>query len=134
MRIFSRDARRNTGLELLADLGGFELAAMAGFMLGAARARLPVVLDGVVTNAAALAAERLAPGVRDYLLASHGSTEPGAQVALESLRLRPLLSLGMRLGEGSGAALGLSLLKTSVDVALQMATLASVLERLGGER
>jgi nicotinate-nucleotide--dimethylbenzimidazole phosphoribosyltransferase len=104
---------------------------MAGFMIGAAQRRLPVVLDGVVTNAAALIAVKLAPGVHDYLLAAHGSTEPGAHVALEAMRLRPLLALGMRLGEGSGAALGLSLLKTSVDVCLGMATLESVITRAG---
>ncbi len=128
-RALARKAPRASGIELLRDLGGFELAAMAGLMLGAAERRLPVVLDGVVTNAAALAALRLAPNVRDYLVAAHGSTEPGANFALEALGLRPLLSLDMRLGEGSGAALGLALLRTSVDTMLDMATLESVLAR-----
>jgi nicotinate-nucleotide--dimethylbenzimidazole phosphoribosyltransferase len=117
------------GLSLLAELGGFELAALAGFMLGAARRRLPVVLDGVVTNAAALAAVRIDPGLAPYLIAAHGSTEPGAHVALEALGVRPLLELGMRLGEGSGAVLGLSLLKSSVELLLRMVTLESILAR-----
>ncbi len=130
-RALARSGCREGGLALLADLGGFELAAMAGLMLGAAERRVPVVLDGVVTNAAALAAVRIAPNVADYLVAAHGSTEPGARVALESLRLRPLLSLDMRLGEGSGAALGLSLLKTAVELMLEMQTLDHVIARAG---
>jgi len=117
------------GSSLLRELGGFELAALAGFMIGAASRRLPVVLDGVVTNAAALAAVRLEPRLQPFLLAAHGSTEPGAHVALEALGLRPLLSLGMRLGEGSGAVLGLSLLKSSVELLRGMVTLESILSR-----
>lgn len=119
------------GVSLLTELGGFELAAMAGFMLGSATRRLPIVLDGVVTNAAALAAVRIDPALKPYLIAAHGSTEPGAKVALEALDLQPLLSFGMRLGEGSGAVLGLSLLKSAVELLLGMVPLASALSRGG---
>jgi len=119
------------GLRILAELGGFEVAAMVGFILEAARSRTPVVLDGVVTNAAALVAVELMPTARDFMLASHGSTEPGARVACDKLGLSPLLQLSMRLGEGSGAALGLVLLRSAVDVMLQMSTLDATIERAG---
>lgn len=110
---------------VLAALGGLEIAALVGCMLEAARLRVPVVLDGVVTNAAALAAAALEPHVVGYLLASHESPEPGARAALERLKLRPLLSLDMRLGEGTGACLGLALLRTAVLTQAAMATFAT---------
>src|SRR2546421_455737 len=96
-------------LAVLAARGGLEIAALAGFMLESARRRLPVVLDGVVTNAAALVAAALDPAVGGYLLASHVSAEPGAAIALAALGLRPLLDLGLRLGEGTGAVLAMHL-------------------------
>jgi nicotinate-nucleotide--dimethylbenzimidazole phosphoribosyltransferase len=112
-------------LELLAALGGLEIAAMVGFVLQAARQRIPVVLDGVVTNAAALVARSMAPTVVGHLLASHRSAEPGATVALDRLGLTPLLDLGMRLGEGTGAVLGMHLLRTAVAAQHSMATFAT---------
>src|SRR5262249_49120819 len=87
--------------------------------------RLAVVLDGFVTNAAALVAARIDRRVRDFLLASHASPEPGASIALALLELRPLFELGMRLGEGTGAALGVGLLRTAVNAELSMATFAT---------
>lgn len=133
-RALARGAHRPMdGLCLLTELGGLEIAAMTGFMLGCASHRLPVVLDGVVTNAAALVAARIDPAVKAFLIAAHGSTEPGAAVALEALELRPLLSFGMRLGEGSGAVLGLSLLRSAAAL-LGMATLESVLSRASNAR
>ena len=117
------DARDPIGV--LAAVGGLEIAAVAGCALEAARQRVPIVLDGFVTNAAALAAVRLDPEVRSYLLASHASTERGARFALEALRLEPLLELGMRLGEGTGAVLGISLLRAAVTTLLSMATFAT---------
>ncbi|MDX2054753.1 MAG: nicotinate-nucleotide--dimethylbenzimidazole phosphoribosyltransferase [Polyangiaceae bacterium] len=122
---------RVNALTLLTELGGFEVAAMVGFILEAARRRTPVVLDGVVTGAAALVAAELVPNVRRFLLASHGSTEPGARVVNDRLALNPLLEFSMRLGEGSGAALGISLLRSAVDVMLQMSTLDAAIERAG---
>ena len=109
----------------LVAVGGLEIAALVGCALEAARLRVPVVLDGFVTNAAALVAVRIDPTLRDYLLAAHVSPEPGARVALAELRIAPLLDLGMRLGEGTGAALAIALLRTAVHTQLAMATFAT---------
>jgi nicotinate-nucleotide--dimethylbenzimidazole phosphoribosyltransferase len=110
---------------VLAALGGLEIAALVGCMLEAAQHGVPVVLDGVVSNAAALIAAALAPNVVGYLLAAHESTEPGARVALDHLKLRPLLQLDLRLGEGTGACLAVALLRTAVLTQLSMATFAT---------
>ncbi len=109
----------------LAAVGGLEIAAIAGLVLRAAALRIPVVLDGFVTNAAALAAQAIDPAVVGYLLASHASPEPGARLALERLGLRPVLSLDMRLGEGTGALLALELVASAVTLQAQMATFAT---------
>lgn len=110
---------------LLAKLGGFEIGAMAGLMIGAAAARVPVVLDGLISTAAALVAVRLVPAVRDYLVAGHASVEPGHRLALAWLGLEPLLDLGLRLGEGAGALLALPLLDAAMRTLQEMATFSS---------
>lgn len=112
-------------LEVLATLGGLEIAALAGFMVGGAAARVPVLLDGVIAAAAALVARALVPEVAGYLFAGHRSSEPGAAVALRHLRLEPLLDLELRLGEGTGACLALPLLQASARVLAEMATFDS---------
>jgi len=112
-------------LAVLAAVGGLEHAALAGFMLGAAALRTPVVLDGVIACAAALAARAMAPDVVDCLVAGHLSTEPGARRALDALGLRPLLDLGLRLGEGSGAALALPVVAAAARVLRDVATFDS---------
>ena len=112
-------------LAVLAAVGGLEHAALAGFMLGGAALRVPVVLDGVIACAAALAARALAPDVVDCLIAGHVSTEPGARRALSALGLRPLLDLDMRLGEGSGAALALPIVAAAARVLRDVATFDS---------
>jgi len=112
-------------LAVLAAVGGLEHAALAGFMLGAAALRTPVVLDGVIACAAALAARALAPDVVDCLVAGHMSTEPGARRALTALGLRPLLDLDMRLGEGSGAALAVPVVQAAARVLRDVATFDS---------
>jgi nicotinate-nucleotide--dimethylbenzimidazole phosphoribosyltransferase len=112
-------------LGVLAALGGLEIAALVGCMNEAARHGVPVVLDGLVSNAAALVAVRLEPNVGSYLLAAHESTEPGARAALAHLNLEPLLKLDLRLGEGTGACLGVALLRTAVHTQLSMATFAT---------
>lgn len=112
---------------VLAAVGGVEQAVLAGLLLGAARRRLPVVLDGVTGVAAGLAAVALAPAVSGYLIAAHAGAEPGIRVGLDRLGLVPLLDLGMALGEGTGAALALPLLRASVTVMTDMATLESLL-------
>lgn len=112
-------------LGVLAAVGGLEHAALAGFILGGAAQRVPVVLDGVIACAAALAARAFAPDVAGRLIAGHLSTEPGARRALEALGLRPLLDLGLRLGEGSGAVLALPVVATAARVLRDMATFDS---------
>lgn len=111
-------------LDVLAKVGGFEIGGLAGAILGAAAHRVPVVLDGFITGAAALIAVGLAPQVRDYLIAAHRSVEVGHPLVLEHLGLRPLLDLDMRLGEGTGAALGIYLVEAAVRILNQMATFA----------
>jgi nicotinate-nucleotide--dimethylbenzimidazole phosphoribosyltransferase len=109
-------------LAVLASIGGLEIAALAGFVVGGAAARVPVVVDGVIALAGALVAEALAPGAVAYCVAGHRSTEPGATAALAHLGLEPLLDLGLRLGEGTGACLALPLLQASARLLREMAT------------
>jgi nicotinate-nucleotide--dimethylbenzimidazole phosphoribosyltransferase len=110
-------------LGTLAALGGLEHAALAGLMLGAAAAGVPVILDGVSACAAALAARALAPASAGYLVAGHRSTEPGASTALAALGMEPLLDLGMRLGEATGALLAVPLVRAAAAALAGMATL-----------
>ena len=109
-------------LGLLRCCGGADLAAMAGFCAQAAVRRTPLLLDGMAVTAAALAAERLAPGARQWWQAGHRSTEPGHALALAALELDPILDLHMRLGEGSGAAVALPVLRAAVAALSSMAT------------
>jgi nicotinate-nucleotide--dimethylbenzimidazole phosphoribosyltransferase len=117
---------------VLAGLGGFEIAALVGVIVGAAGSRLPLVLDGFITGAAALVACALQPNVSLRLLAGHRSVEPGHAIVLERLGLRPLLELEMRLGEGTGAALAMGLIVAAAAVRDGMATFdeAAVSDRL----
>jgi nicotinate-nucleotide--dimethylbenzimidazole phosphoribosyltransferase len=110
---------------VLAAVGGFELAFLCGVALEAAAARLVVVLDGFIVGAAALVAARLSPAVTGSMIAAHVSTEPGHRRVLQALGLEPLLDLGLRLGEGSGATLALPLLSASVAILEEMATFES---------
>ncbi|MGF2950736.1 nicotinate-nucleotide--dimethylbenzimidazole phosphoribosyltransferase [Mycobacterium sp. THU-M116] len=107
---------------LLRCCGGADLAAMAGFCAQAAVRRTPVLLDGMAVTAAALVAEHLAPGARQWWQAGHRSREPGHSLALGALALEPILDLGMRLGEGSGAATALPVLRAAVATLASMAT------------
>ena len=111
-------------LDVLARVGGFEIGGLAGVMLAAAAHRVPVVMDGFISGAAALIGVGLAPGLRDYLIAGHVSAEPGHRLLLDHLRLKPLLDLGMRLGEGTGAALGMYLCEAAALLLEEMATFA----------
>lgn len=112
-------------LSVLASVGGLEQAALAGYLLGAAALRVPVVLDGVIACAAALAAAALCPEAVHYMVAGHRSTEPGASCALSALGLRPLIELDLRLGEGSGATLALPILQAAARVLRDVATFDS---------
>jgi nicotinate-nucleotide--dimethylbenzimidazole phosphoribosyltransferase len=119
-------------LGTLAALGGFEIAFLAGVAVGAAERNAVVLLDGFIAGAAALAAERLVPGTREAMVAAHRSAEPGHRLVLEALNLEPLLDLGLRLGEGSGAALALPLLRAAVAILEEMATFESAGVSRGG--
>jgi len=117
--------RREDPLGALGALGGLEIAALVGFLLRAASLRLPVVLDGFVTSAAALVAQTIDPRATDYWVAAHASAERGSALALERLSLRPLLQLDMRLGEGTGALLAMDLVETAIALQAGMATYAT---------
>ena len=114
----------NNGLDVLAKVGGFDLLGMTGVMLGAASCGLPVVLDGFLSYASALAACRIAPAVKPYLIPSHYSAEKGARIALEHLQLVPYLNMEMRLGEGSGAAMAMHIVESACAMHNHMGSLA----------
>ncbi|MEX0444908.1 nicotinate-nucleotide--dimethylbenzimidazole phosphoribosyltransferase [Xenorhabdus sp. SGI246] len=114
----------HSSLDVLAKVGGFELVGMAGVILGAAAAGVPVVLDGFISYASALAAVQIAPSVRDYCIPSHMSAEKGAVLALQHLGLQPYLHLDLRLGEGSGAAIAMSLIDAACAMYCNMGYLA----------
>ncbi len=132
----ARGAVNTDPLALLRICGGPDLAAMAGFCAQAAVRRTPVLLDGVVVTAAALVADLLAPGARQWWQAGHRSTEPAHSIALAQLGLEPVVDLGMRLGEGSGAAVALPVLRAAVATLAAMATFgeAEVSDRDEAER
>ncbi len=116
---------RRDALDVLAKVGGFEIGGIAGLALGAALYRIPVVVDGFISTAGALIAAELCPAVRGYLIAAHRSVEIGHRKMLEHLEQRPLLNLNLRLGEGTGAALGISLVEASLRILAEMATFSS---------
>ena len=109
-------------LDVLSKVGGFEIGGLAGVMLGAAAHRTPVVIDGFISGAAAMLACHLAPAVQPYLIAAHQSVEIGHRVMLEHVGLEPLFDLDLRLGEGTGAALGISLCQAACKILDEMAT------------
>jgi nicotinate-nucleotide--dimethylbenzimidazole phosphoribosyltransferase len=115
---------RTDALDVLTKVGGLEIAGLAGVVLGGAARRVVVVVDGFIAGAAALVAARLAPAAAPYLIAAHRSVEPGHQVILRAIGLEPLLDLGLRLGEGTGAALAFPLLDAACAVLDEMATFA----------
>lgn len=115
---------KNNGLDVLAKLGGFEIGGIAGLILGAARLRRPVIVDGFISTAGALVAASLCPASRDYMIAAHQSVERGHAAAMRHLGLEPLLDLNLRLGEGTGAALALNLVAAAVGVLTEVATFA----------
>ncbi len=110
------------GLDLLAKVGGFEIGGIAGVILGAAARRKPVVIDGFIAGAGALIARALAPAATDYVVAAHRSAEAGHAVMLRALGKEPLLSLGMRLGEGTGAALAMNLVDAAAAILTDVST------------
>ncbi|MFZ2950555.1 MAG: nicotinate-nucleotide--dimethylbenzimidazole phosphoribosyltransferase [Desulfuromonadaceae bacterium] len=109
-------------LDVLAKVGGLEIAAIAGLVLGCAANSIPVVIDGFISTAGALIASELHPGVRDYIFAAHESVEVGHSFMLERIGVRPILDLDFRLGEGTGAALAMGLVEAGVKIMKEMAT------------
>lgn len=109
-------------IDVLTKVGGFEIGGIAGLILGACSKRIPVVIDGFISGAAALIAYKLEPDVRDYIFSSHCSVEKGHKIILDYLGLDPILNLGLRLGEGTGAALGIGIIEAGVKILTQMAT------------
>jgi nicotinate-nucleotide--dimethylbenzimidazole phosphoribosyltransferase len=127
VQIVERSLRVNSvdpgdGLDLLAKLGGFEIGGIAGLVLGAAAMRKPVVIDGFISTAGALVAQALCPLSVEYMIAAHRSVERGHRVALEKLGKRPLLDMDLRLGEGTGGALAMSIVDAAVRVLVEVAT------------
>ncbi|VAW85911.1 Nicotinate-nucleotide--dimethylbenzimidazole phosphoribosyltransferase [hydrothermal vent metagenome] len=122
----------NSPLEALRRLGGFEIAALTGAYIACAQKRLPVLVDGFISSVAALTATRLCPGSEAWFLFAHASAEPGHQSVLKALNAQPLLDLGMRLGEGSGAAIAVPLLRSACALHNEMATFdeAAISEKL----
>jgi nicotinate-nucleotide--dimethylbenzimidazole phosphoribosyltransferase len=110
------------GMDVLAKVGGFEIAGLTGAILAAAASRIPIVVDGFISTAAAMIAVTLQPRVSDYLIAGHCSQELGHRLMMEWLGLEPFLDLNMRLGEGSGAALAISLVEAACKTLVEMAT------------
>ena len=113
-------------VSVLAEVGGLEIAALAGFIVGGATAGVPIIIDGVIACAALLVADALTPGVRDRCIAGHRSSEPGATAALGHLGLQPLLDLELRLGEGTGACLAVPIVQTAARILGEMATFADL--------
>jgi len=114
----------NDALDVLAKVGGFEIGAIAGVILGAAARRLPVLVDGFISTAGALIAAGLAPLSKDYMIAAHRSVEPGHRIMQEYLSLEPIFTLDLRLGEGTGGALAMPVIASAVATLNEMATFA----------
>src|SRR4029077_744339 len=119
---FSKRGKQVDPMKALQAVGGFEIAGLAGAALEAAQRRMVVMLDGFISSVAGLIAVRLAPAARGYMVAAHRSVEAGHPAVLEALDLNPLFDLGLRLGEGTGAALALNLIHCAADIMCDMAT------------
>jgi nicotinate-nucleotide--dimethylbenzimidazole phosphoribosyltransferase len=127
IRVIEEGIRKNSpnpkdGIDVLAKVGGAEIGGIAGLIIGAAARRIPVVIDGFISTAGALIAHTLEPAVKDYLFAAHNSVEQGHRIMLETMGLSPILDLNLRLGEGTGAALSMTLIDAGLKIYRDMAT------------
>ena len=113
-------------VDILAHVGGFDLAGLTGVFLGGAVCRIPILVDGFISASAALCAERIYPGCRDYMLASHVSAEPAGKLLLDELRLTPFIQAGMCLGEGSGAVAAVPLIDMAYGVYKKMSSFQDI--------
>lgn len=118
----NNDINRNDPIDVVAKVGGYDIAAMAGVFLGAAYYRIPVVIDGFISAVAALVATKINPLVKDFCIPSHKSEEIGYNIAIKELDLKPMLDLGMRLGEGSGCPIAFSIIEFAISMMNNMAT------------
>jgi len=116
------EPNRANGIDVLSKIGGFEIGGITGVILGCAAARTPVVIDGFISGAAALIAESISPESRDFMIASHSSVEKGHAIVLEKLQLKPLFNFDLRLGEGTGAAIGINIAEAAIKILNEMAT------------
>ena len=114
-------------LEILAKYGGFEIAALVGFIIRAATLKVPIILDGVITLAAAVAANKIRPGISKNLIAGHCSAEPASAIAIKHLGLEPILDLDLRLGEGTGAVLAIPIIRAACKITKNMGELKDYL-------
>jgi len=115
----------NDGIDVLSKVGGFEIGGLAGVILGATSKRIPVIIDGFISSAAALIAYKIEPKTRDYMIAAHCSVERGHSIVLDYMGLNPLLDFDLRLGEGTGAALGMTIVEAGIKILTEMATFQS---------
>jgi nicotinate-nucleotide--dimethylbenzimidazole phosphoribosyltransferase len=109
-------------IDILAKVGGFDIAGLVGCYIGAAIYKIPIVMDGFISSVAALCAVKIDPRIKQYIFPSHGSAEPGARYIFDALEMEPMLSLDMHLGEGTGAALGLYLMQAAIMAYNEMGT------------
>jgi nicotinate-nucleotide--dimethylbenzimidazole phosphoribosyltransferase len=114
-------------IKVLADIGGIEIAALTGYILRAASLQIPVVLDGVITLAAAIVAQAINPEINQFCIAGHASPEPGSQIAIAYLQLQPILDLELRLGEGTGALLSIPVMRSACQVISKMARISDLI-------
>ena len=116
------DLFKKSPIEILSSVGGLDIATMVGFYIGAAKNKKPMLIDGFISAVAALAAVRIEPKIKDYIIATHMSEEPGMKVVMEELELKPFLNMEMRLGEGTGAVLAYPIIKSALEIPLRMKT------------
>jgi nicotinate-nucleotide--dimethylbenzimidazole phosphoribosyltransferase len=125
--LIERTKNEEDPIKILADIGGIEIAALTGYILRAASLQIPVVLDGVITLAAALVAQAINPEINQFCIAGHASAEPGSQIAITHLQLQPILDLDLRLGEGTGALLSVPIIRSACQTLSRMAHISELL-------
>jgi nicotinate-nucleotide--dimethylbenzimidazole phosphoribosyltransferase len=126
-QIISKTKNEKDPIKTLAKVGGIEIAALTGYILRAASLQVPVVLDGVITLAAATIAKAINPKINEFLIAGHCSSEPGSRIAMTHLELQPILDLALRLGEGTGALLSVPIIRASCQALSRMARISDLL-------
>ena len=126
-QLIAQTKNESNPIKTLAQIGGIEIAALTGYILRATSLQIPVVLDGVITLAAATVAKAINPELNQFLIAGHSSSEPGSRIAITHLRLQPILDLELRLGEGTGALLAIPILRSSCQALSRMARIADLL-------